>query len=199
MPYLSFVSEVPQPFRRLVFRRLVLPPLVASTLWFFVIVRLASAQPMRLMLANASVRTLVGRQGVYAPFSDGVGSSATFHQPVGVALDSSGALALVVSMEEGGDNEPVEHHPLAPFPFMLPTPPLCLSTGHRHCNAFFLCLAHGYTLAVPYAVALSLGHHQRVPRAIAQLEWLAIWQSGHVAHPFGDVDPERQQKLRGHA
>jgi hypothetical protein len=48
---------------------------------------------------SGTVRTLAGRQGVSAPFSDGVGSTATFNSPTGVALDSMGTLALVVSKD----------------------------------------------------------------------------------------------------
>jgi hypothetical protein len=48
-------------------------------------------------VTTGTVRTLAGRLGVVSPFSDGVGSAATFAGPHGVALDSSGTLALVVS------------------------------------------------------------------------------------------------------
>jgi hypothetical protein len=40
--------------------------------------------------------TLAGRQGFSAPFSDGVGSTATFCYPSGVALDGNGTYTLVV-------------------------------------------------------------------------------------------------------
>jgi hypothetical protein len=48
-------------------------------------------------VSTGAVRTLAGQQGISAPFSDGVGSAATFNFPHGVALDSTGVLALVVS------------------------------------------------------------------------------------------------------
>jgi hypothetical protein len=48
-------------------------------------------------IPSGAVRTLGGRQGISAPFADGAGSVATFGGPHGIALDSSGALALVVS------------------------------------------------------------------------------------------------------
>jgi hypothetical protein len=47
------------------------------------------------------VRTLAGQRGVTAPYSDGIGSAATFYYPLGVALDSSGSFALVVSKDYG--------------------------------------------------------------------------------------------------
>jgi hypothetical protein len=48
-------------------------------------------------VSTGTVRTLAGQKGVTVPLSDGVGSTATFDRPTGIALDSSGATAVVVS------------------------------------------------------------------------------------------------------
>jgi hypothetical protein len=68
-------------------------------LWLFAVgvVNPAAAQLPLMTLANGTVRTLAGQLRVTTPFSDGVGTAATFFQPHGVAFDSSGALALIVS------------------------------------------------------------------------------------------------------
>jgi hypothetical protein len=47
-------------------------------------------------VTSASVTTLAGRQGMSAPFADGVGTFATFNFPSGVAVDSRGTFAVVV-------------------------------------------------------------------------------------------------------
>jgi hypothetical protein len=47
-------------------------------------------------LNNGVITTLVGRQGVSSPFSDGIRTSATFDDPRGVALNTAGTSALVV-------------------------------------------------------------------------------------------------------
>jgi hypothetical protein len=47
--------------------------------------------------APVSVTTLAGRGGDPGPFADGVGTSATFSGPYGVAVNAAGTLALVVS------------------------------------------------------------------------------------------------------
>jgi hypothetical protein len=49
------------------------------------------------MPSNATVTTVAGSLGSTAPFLDGIGTTATFNAPEGVALNSAGTLALVVS------------------------------------------------------------------------------------------------------
>jgi hypothetical protein len=46
-------------------------------------------------MTSGAVSTLAGQRGVSAPFSDGVGTAATFNSPVGVAR-VGGAILLVV-------------------------------------------------------------------------------------------------------
>jgi hypothetical protein len=84
--------------------RVSLPQLFA--MWFIALafsgsMPLAVAQSPLFLLANATVRTVAGRQGVTAPFSDGVGSAATFSNPFYVALNTTGAFALIVSRARG--------------------------------------------------------------------------------------------------
>jgi hypothetical protein len=52
-----------------------------------------------IVVTSGSVSTLAGKLGVTLPFSDGVGTEATFFEPAGVALNSACTLALVVSGE----------------------------------------------------------------------------------------------------
>jgi hypothetical protein len=90
----SATTVVPTPSCR----RASLPRLLA--VWFFAatgFTSLAGAQSPQILLANATVRTLAGQPGVFDPYTDGVGSAATFNGPNNVALDSSGAIALIVS------------------------------------------------------------------------------------------------------
>jgi hypothetical protein len=47
-------------------------------------------------LTDAAVATFCGRQGVNSPFSNGVGTVATFYHPTGVATDASSSFAIVV-------------------------------------------------------------------------------------------------------
>jgi hypothetical protein len=48
-------------------------------------------------VATGAVTTLAGRQGVSFPFSDGVGSAATFSGPHFISLNCACSLAVVVS------------------------------------------------------------------------------------------------------
>jgi hypothetical protein len=50
---------------------------------------------------TGAVQTLAGRQGTSAPFADGVGSTATFNLPLGIAFTSPDALAVVVGLQMG--------------------------------------------------------------------------------------------------
>jgi hypothetical protein len=52
-----------------------------------------------IVVSTGAVRTLAGQRGVTSPFSEGVGSTATFNYPKSIALHSSGAFALIVSMQ----------------------------------------------------------------------------------------------------
>jgi DNA-binding beta-propeller fold protein YncE len=47
---------------------------------------------------SGTVTTFAGKIGIYAPFSDGIGTSATFFYPTGVAIDGVGRLAIVVGL-----------------------------------------------------------------------------------------------------
>jgi hypothetical protein len=49
-----------------------------------------------IVVSARAVTTFAGRQGV-ALYSDGIGTSATFTFPSGVALNSAGTVAVVVS------------------------------------------------------------------------------------------------------
>jgi hypothetical protein len=55
-------------------------------------------------VSSARVTTLAGRQGVESPFSDGIGTMATFYFPYGIALDSAGSIALVVRLITDNDS-----------------------------------------------------------------------------------------------
>jgi hypothetical protein len=46
-------------------------------------------------VGSGAVTTLAGQQG-YIPFSDGVGSAATFNFACGITMNSAGSFALVV-------------------------------------------------------------------------------------------------------
>ncbi len=50
----------------------------------------------RIDMAIGTVTTLAGRAGS-SGYTDGLGSAATFNSPLGVAMDSMGATAIVVS------------------------------------------------------------------------------------------------------
>jgi hypothetical protein len=47
-------------------------------------------------VTSGAVTTLAGRQGVSTPFSDGIGTGATFNNAQGVSIDGTGAFAVVV-------------------------------------------------------------------------------------------------------
>jgi hypothetical protein len=49
-----------------------------------------------IVVASGVVTTLAGRQGVTSPFTDGIGSVATFNFPSGISVDGLGTVALVV-------------------------------------------------------------------------------------------------------
>jgi hypothetical protein len=64
---------------------------------------IAAAQTVNVQLTNALVTTLAGNASVHSPFSDGIGSTATFWQPSGVAMNDAGTFALVVRFRGPGD------------------------------------------------------------------------------------------------
>jgi hypothetical protein len=84
--------------------------------------RRAAAQVPQYVLANATVRTLAGQQGVTAPFSDGVGSAAIIAYPWGISLDSTGTLAVIVSVD--GQRRRRWTRSLLPSPIASPCPSL---------------------------------------------------------------------------
>jgi hypothetical protein len=64
--------------------------LLAQTDYLYQLVR-------KINIASATVTTLAGQRGISTPYLNGVGSDATFSYPVGIALDSAGDIAVVVS------------------------------------------------------------------------------------------------------
>jgi hypothetical protein len=46
--------------------------------------------------STRTITTLAGRQGITSPFSDGVGTVATFAAPACIALNGAGTVALLV-------------------------------------------------------------------------------------------------------
>jgi hypothetical protein len=55
----------------------------------------AAAVQNEVLLLDATVTTLAGRQGINAPFSDGAGTAATFDWPSGIAMRPDGVAVLV--------------------------------------------------------------------------------------------------------
>jgi hypothetical protein len=53
--------------------------------------------PSVVSISAMDVTTLAGQQGVTSPFADGIGTAATFHYTVGIAINRAGTEALVVS------------------------------------------------------------------------------------------------------
>jgi hypothetical protein len=51
-------------------------------------------------VVSGTVTTISGRQGMQTPFSDGIGTVATFNEPSDIALTSNGAFALVVGVTQ---------------------------------------------------------------------------------------------------
>lgn len=59
----------------------------------------------QIAVSTGTVTTLAGRQGVSAPFSDGIGTVATFAKPNGIATNSDGSIFIVVSVAHRGAAE----------------------------------------------------------------------------------------------